>query len=96
MEAPPETTNAQMPMARALDFGSLKVVMMMERAAGAMIAPPIPCKARATTSTPWLPASPHRSEASVKSASPEANTLLLPKRSPALPPSRRKPPKVRR
>ena len=96
MEAPPEMTKPQMPIARARSLGSLKVVMMMERAAGAMTAPPTPCKARAATSTAWLPASPHSSEAKVKRARPAANTRLRPKRSPALPPSSRKPPKVSR
>jgi hypothetical protein len=96
MEAPPETTNPQMPIARALSLGSLKVVMMMERAAGAMIAPPTPCNALAATSIHWEPASPQSSEASVKRASPKAKTLLRPKRSPALPPRSRKPPKVSR
>ena len=96
MEAPPETTKAQMPMAFALSLGSLKVVMMIESAAGAMTAPPIPCKARAATSNPWEPAIPQSSEANVKRARPAANTRRRPNRSPALPPSSRKPPKVNR
>lgn len=95
-EAPPLITNAQMPIARARSEGSVKVVMMIASAAGAMMAPPTPCKARAATSSHWLPASPQRSEATVNSASPKANTLRLPNRSPALPPSKRNPPKVRR
>src|SRR3712207_592114 len=80
MEAPPETTKAQMPIALARSAGSVKVVMMIESAAGAMIAPPTPCNARAATSIPWEPASPHKSEANVKRASPKAKTRLRPKR----------------
>jgi hypothetical protein len=94
MEAPPETTKAQMPIALARSAGSVKVVMMIESAAGAMIAPPTPCNARAATSIPWEPASPHKSEANVKRVSPNMKTLRRPKRSPALPPRSRKPPKV--
>src|ERR671916_3034630 len=75
-EAPPETTKAQTPIALALDSGSLKVVIMIERAAGAMIAPPTPCKARAATSNPCEPETPHKSEANVNKPSPKANTLL--------------------
>lgn len=47
MDAPPEMTNAQTPIAQALSAGSRKVVMMIESAAGAIIAPPVPCNARA-------------------------------------------------
>lgn len=85
-----------MPIALARSVGSVKVVMMIESAAGAMIAPPNPCTARAATSNACEPASPQKSEASVKRASPTMNTRLRPKRSPALPPRSRKPPKVRR
>ena len=96
MEAPPETTNAHTPIALALSAGSLKAVMMIESAAGAMMAPPTPCNARAATSTTWEPASPHESEANVKRASPNMKTRRRPNRSPALPPRSRKPPKVSR
>ncbi len=67
---------------------------MMESEAGAMIAPPRPCSARAPTSMPWLAARPPMSEAKPKSVSPEMNTRRCPRRSAARPPSMRKPAKV--
>ena len=57
-----------------------------------MIAPPSPCTARDAISIPSDCASPHASEASVKSATPTMNTRRRPSRSAARPPSSRKPP----
>lgn len=96
MVPPPAATNPNTPIARARSAGSVNVVMMIESTAGAMIAPPTPCNARAATNVACEPEIPQRSEANVKRESPTMNTRLRPKRSPALPPRSRKPPKVKR
>ena len=54
-----------------------------------------PWSARDPISIPELVASPSRSEAAVKTTRPKRNSRLRPSRSPARPPSRRKPPKTR-
>ena len=96
MVPPPEATNPQMPIARALSEDSVKVVTTIESAAGAMSAPPMPCRARAATSALCESASPQNSEARVNRASPPMTTRRRPRISPALPPRSRKPPKVNR
>ena len=68
--------------------------MMIESVAGEMIAAPTPCTARAPTSTPIEPASPQTSDAAEKTTIPTMNIRLRPSRSPARPPSSRKPPNV--
>ena len=48
-------------------------------------APPIPCTARARSSASGLPARPHPSDETVKTASPPRKTLLREKRSASVP-----------
>ena len=100
---PPKSTPAaaplppiapQMPSALFRSEPSSKVVMMIESVAGEMIAAPTPCTARAPTSTPIEPASPQTSDAAEKTTIPTMNIRLRPSRSPARPPSSRKPPNV--
>lgn len=59
---------------------------MIDSPAGATIAAPKPCAARAASSTPPDHANPPTSETSVKRASPAPNTRRRPKRSAARPP----------
>ena len=92
---PPMAIAAQTPSAFARSAPSWKVVVMMASAAGEMNAAPKPWSARDPISIPELVASPSRSEAAVKTTRPKRNSLLRPSRSPARPPSRRKPPKTR-
>ena len=93
--APPAPPMApQMPTARLRAAPSVKVVVRIESEAGAMIAPPSPCTARAAMSTPWLSAMPPASEATANSVSPATNTRRRPSRSAARPPSSRNPAKV--
>jgi hypothetical protein len=68
--------------------------MMIESAAGEMIAAPKPWIARAAISTGSDHASPHRNEATVKTATPTMNMRRRPSMSPDRPPSSRNPPKV--
>ncbi len=70
--------------------------MISESATAETTAPPSPCTARAATSMPWLVASPHVIEASVKSVTPPRNMRRCPNRSPSRPPRSRKPPNVSR
>jgi len=93
--AAPEPPRApQMPRALFRSAPSSKVVVTIERAAGEMIAAPMPWRARAPISTPISFARPQMSEATVNRTSPPRKTRLRPSRSAIRPPSRRKPPKV--
>ena len=93
--AAPEPPSApQMPSALFRSAPSRKVVVTIERAAGEMIAAPMPCAARAPISTPMLFASPQTSEAMVKSVRPTRKIRLRPSRSAMRPPRSRKPPNV--
>ena len=93
--APPAPPIApQIPTARLRSAGSVKVVVMIDRLAGAMIAPPSPWTNRAMISTLWLLASPPANDDSANSTRPVTNTRRRPTRSAARPPSRRKPAKV--
>ena len=83
-----------MPSARARSRGSVKVVVRMVSVAGASIAAPRPCTARAITSASAPGARPHTRLASVNSVSPQTNTRRRPYRSAARPPSSRKPAKI--
>ena len=74
---------------------SSKTTVSSDSAAGDISAPPRPCSARAAMSRPRLPASPPSSEATANSTAPTRKTLRRPSRSASLPPSSRKPPKVR-
>ena len=62
-------TPAQIPIAVPRWRGG-NVAVMIESVAGFISAAPTPCTTRAAISTPPLPARPHASEASVKTASP--------------------------
>ena len=92
--APEPPIAPQIPSALLRSAPSSKVVMMIESAAGEMIAAPRPCTARAAISTPSDQARPQRSDAIVKTTTPTRKTRRRPKRSAARPPSSRKPPNV--
>ena len=91
---PPTAMAAQTLMAFARSGPSAKVVVMIESAAGAISAPPRPWSPRQRIRSSELGASPLSSDATVKTTTPTRNTLLRPMRSPARPPSSRKPPKT--
>ena len=91
---PPAATKPITPIAFARSPGSVKSVMISDSATAATTAPPSPCTARATTSTPCDSATPQASEAAVKSAMPATNRRRWPNRSPSRPPRSMKPPKV--
>ena len=91
---PPMAIAAQTPSAFARSFPSEKVVEMIESAAGETSAAPRPCSAREPISIPSLVDRPSSSEAVVKMTRPMRNSRLRPSRSPARPPSSRKPPKT--
>src|SRR5512132_290839 len=93
-EPPPEATKPKMPIAFARSVGSVKSVIISERATAETTAPPTPCTARAEISIACEFAKPHTADATVNRATPAMNSLRCPKRSPSLPPRSRKPPKV--
>ena len=74
---------------------SANVVERIESAAGAIIAPPRPCTARAAISRLLVLAKPHASDATVKSARPIMKSLPAAEEVGTRPPSSRKPPNVR-
>ena len=93
--AAPEPPSApQIPSALFRSGPSSKVVVTIDRAAGEMIAAPMPWTARAPISTEMLLARPQTSEARVKRTSPTRKIRLRPSRSAIRPPSKRKPPNV--
>ena len=94
MAEPPIAIAAQTPSARARSFPSANVVEMIESAAGEISAAPRPCSARKPISSPELVDIPSSSEAAVKITRPMRKSRLRPSKSPARPPSRRKPPKT--
>ena len=63
------------------------MVTIMPRMTAEVIAPPTPCTNRAAISTNSLPASPHKADAAVKTASPATNTPRRDTRSPIRPAS---------
>src|SRR5713101_781085 len=67
---------------------------MIDSVAGETRAAPTPCTVRAAIRTALEPASPHTSDAAVKTARPVMKISLRPSRSAKRPPSSRKPPKV--
>ncbi len=91
---PPAAIALQIPSALVRSRPSAKVVVTIESAAGETSAAPRPCAARPAISIPAEVARPFTSEAIVKSAIPAMNTRWRPKRSPARPPSSRKPPNI--
>ena len=91
---PPDAIAAQTPSALPRSLPSENVVLMIASAAGEMNAAPRPWSARVPISQVELVARPFRSDATVKTTTPARNSRLRPSRSPARPPSRRKPPKT--
>jgi hypothetical protein len=91
---PPIAIAAQTPSALERSFPSANVVEMIESAAGEMSAAPKPCSARKPISIPEVVAMPFRNDATVKTTSPTRKSRFRPRRSPARPPSRRKPAKT--
>ena len=91
---PPIAIAAQTPSAFARSAPSWNVVVMIASAAGEMNAAPSPCSARHAISIPEFTARPLSSDATVKTTRPKRNSRLRPSRSPARPPSSRKPPKT--
>lgn len=90
--APPIAAHS--PSARLRSGPSVNAMVRIESIAGATIAPPSPCTARARTSIVALCASPPTSEARPKTPGPTMNTVRRPIRSAARPPSSRKPANV--
>jgi hypothetical protein len=84
-----------MPSALFRSAPSEKVVITIDKAAGAMTAAPKPWIARAATSISADHASPHSSDEAVKTATPRMKTRRRPSRSAARPQNSMKPPKVR-
>src|SRR5918993_2893733 len=92
--APPaDATKAKTPMALACSLGSGNMVTIMPSITAEVMAPPAPWTNRATTSSTWLWASPHKSEATVNTARPARNMPLREARSPSRPASNNRPPK---
>ncbi len=92
--APEPPIAPQTPSALLRSAPSSKVVMMIESAAGEMIAAPSPWTAREAMSTPSDQASPQRNDAIVNTTTPIRKSRRLPNRSARRPPSNRKPPNV--
>ena len=91
--APPDPEAApQMPSARLRSAPSAKVVIRIERPAGANSAPPSPCSARNAISDPSDQDRPHSSELIENTARPIMNTRRRPNTSASRPPSKRTPP----
>ena len=91
---PPTAIAAQTPSAFVRSAPSLKVAVTIESAAGETSAAPSPCRPRVMISQVAPCASAQSSEAVVKRTTPARKTFLRPARSPARPPSRRKPPNI--
>ena len=91
---PPAAIALHTPSALVRSLCSVNVVVMIDSAAGESSAPPSPCRPRPTISIVEVCARPFSSEAAENSATPATNSRLRPSRSPARPPSSRKPPKI--
>ena len=76
--APPPPIAPQIPSALFRSAPSSNVVMMIESAAGEMIAAPRPCTARDAISTPSDQASPQKKDAIVKTTTPTTKILRRP------------------
>ena len=92
--APMPPSPPQIPSALLRSEPSGKVVEMIDSAVGVMIAAPTPWITRAARSAAGDQASPHMSDAAVKSRTPAMNTRRRPSRSAARPPSKSRPPKL--
>ena len=90
--APTPPSAPQIPRALLRSAPSVKVVEMMDRAVGVMIAAPAPWSTRAASSAAGVQARPQSSEAAVNSAIPVMNTRRRPSRSAARPPTSSSPP----
>ena len=93
--APEAAIALQTPNALVRSLASVKVVVMIARAAGETSAPPRPCSPRPTISIPEVWAKPLSIEAMENSRTPATNNRFRPRRSAARPPSSRKPPNTR-
>ncbi len=94
IEVPLAAIALKMPKAFGRSGESWKVMVSSDSADGASSAPNDPCNARAATSTPNDGASPPRADAPANPSSPATNVHLRPNRSPSLPPSSSRLPKV--
>ena len=92
IDAPPTAIAAHTARALARWRPSVNVVVTIERAIGEISAAPKPWTPRKTISIPAVVPIAFISDASVKIATPSRNSRLRPNRSPARPPSSRKPP----
>src|SRR5919204_1396117 len=81
-----------MPIAFACSAGRGNIVTIMPRITAEVMAPPMPCTKRAPMSISWVWATPHSSEAAVKTPRPARNTPRREIRSPRRPASSRRPP----
>jgi hypothetical protein len=88
------TTDA-IPNARLRSVPGGKVALISDREAGALIAAPAPCTARAASITAGLDASPAPSEPAAKTTRPMTSMRRRPTRSPSRPPRSRSPPNGR-
>ena len=93
-DAPAADTALQTPSALARAGPSVNVAVRMVRVAGARMAAPRPCRARALISQASLCAMPPSRLDTVKTAKPTMKILRRPKRSAARPPRSRNPAKV--
>ena len=93
-EVPLAAIALKMPNALGRSGELWKVMVSSDSAEGASSAPNDPCSARAATSTPNEGASPPRADAPANPSSPATNVHLRPNRSPSLPPSSSRLPKV--
>ena len=94
MEPPADATNPYTPMALACSRGSGNIVTIIPSVTADAAAPPAPCRKRAPISIAWLCANPHKSDATVKTASPARKTRRWPIRSPSRPARSSRPPKA--
>jgi hypothetical protein len=90
--APTPPSAPHIPSALLRSGPSSNVVEMIDRAVGVMIAAPTPWSTRAASSAAGDQASPHISDAAVKSRTPAMNSRRRPSRSAARPPSKSIPP----
>ena len=95
MAMPMAEKPAQTAMARARSAGTVNTLLMMERVAGMISAPPMPMTARVAMSWSAEPASADATDPMPKISSPMLSPRRRPKRSPRLPAVRRRPAKTR-
>ena len=95
-EPPATDTNTYALIARPRSAASGNSVTMIARITDAWAAAPTPWSRRAPISAPCDGATPHSSDATVKTTRPERNTRRRPSRSPSRPASRSRLPKVTR